>query len=310
MADRLCELGLPTPVEPFACSNEQFDQATANLVLVAICHQTQELGGEVDGRKIRGWDYLQASMLKAAQNDTAFLSPISLSQVSQQTLARVLQCGDQLSPADLTRRAAIIQNCGQTMIEAGYANATEIHESCEHRISGPEPNLLGELSAFEAFRDPVKKKSLYFLGLNQSTCGWRYADPKSLLPPVDYHEIRGHLRLGTVRILDQYLRTKIENREGLNERDDVAIRTAVTEAITRIAELTQMSPMQLHYGFWNLFRNVCVRRAPLCSRCKSDSLPRDYQHLTMESCCPFMRTCDSVGLNPAIDEYVFKTEWY
>ncbi len=90
--------------------------------------------------------------------------------------------GDQLSPADLTRRAAIIQNCGQTMIEAGFANATEIYESCEHRISGPEPNFLGELSAFEADQDPVKKKSLYFLGLNQSTCGWRYADPKSLLP--------------------------------------------------------------------------------------------------------------------------------
>ena len=121
-------------------------------------------------------------------------------------------------------------------------------------------NLLGSLSTFRAFTDPVHKL-LFVLGLNSATCNWVYQDSELLDPPVDYHEVRGHLRLGTVELLDESLRTSILNGDYVDEAADVAIRTAVTNAIRLVGEYSRYSPMQLHYAFWNLFRGICLKSA-------------------------------------------------
>lgn len=310
VANRLRVSGLPAPVEPFASSTLDFDQATANLILVAICHQTQRLHGVFGGRLIRGWDYLQTRFLAAVQDNAIGLSPDSLAEFSRATLSHILACGDQLSIEDLDGRAALIRDCGLVMRANGYRDANAIYERCERRLLGTTPHLLGELTKFSAFRDPVRKKSLYLLGLNQSTCGWTYQDADSLLPPVDYHEVRGHLRLGTIQIRDQDLMTKIADGELVSEDDDVSIRSAVTDAILRVAEIVEMTPMQLHYGFWNLFRNICMRQSPLCFNAKVDSLPDEYRHLIIGGRCPFTEACQSAGQVAAIDEHLFQTDWY
>lgn len=310
VAEQLRVLGLPAPVEPFASSTPEFDQATANLILVAICHQTQRLQGVIDGRLIRGWDYLQTRFLAAVQNDAIDLTPDSLANFSGAALASVLACDDLLSKEDLDRRAELIRDCGSVMRSNGYLDATAIYERCGHRLSVASPHLLGELAKFSAYRDPVRKKSLYLLGLNQSTCGWTYQDADSLYPPVDYHEVRGHLRLGTILIRDQDLMSRISSGKAVTEDDDVSIRSAVTEAILCVANIAEMTPMQLHYGFWNLFRNVCVRQRPMCCDAKVDSLPVDYQHLIIDGCCPFTDACRSSGQELAIDEHFFQTDWY
>lgn len=43
---------------------------------------------------------------------------------------------------------------------------------------------------------------------------WVFADRDKLGAPVDYHEVRGHLRIGTVQIHDEELRTRlVEGRD-------------------------------------------------------------------------------------------------
>jgi hypothetical protein len=79
---------------------------------------------------------------------------------------------------------------------------------------------------------------------------WHYIDEEQLGPPVDYHEVRGHLRLGTVTITDESLCQKLLNSLPVTPAEDVALRQSVHDAIMLLSELTGLhNPSQLHYLF-------------------------------------------------------------
>lgn len=69
----------------------------------------------------------------------------------------------------------------------------------ESRLEFAAPaGLYRRLAGIRAYRDPVRKKSSFLLELLRSQCGWQFVDVENLSAPVDYHEVRGHFRLGTV----------------------------------------------------------------------------------------------------------------
>ena len=228
----LRNLGIPEPIEPWSVLGHEvdFDLATLNLILVAICHQTQTLEGIIDGKQLRGWDYLQSCLLNWAQKDQLNCSPDRLRSFTIEQLREILNCGDQLSDIDLTARASFICDCGKVLTDKSVNSFSDIYAECDKRID----LLLKSLTDFSAYRDPVRKKSLFLLGLNSATCGWTYRDHASLDPPVDYHEVRGHLRIGTVRIVNDQIRNAISNGKEVDTATDIAIRKRVTDAIRLI----------------------------------------------------------------------------
>src|SRR5262249_55322919 len=149
------------------------------------------------------------------------------------------------------------------------------------RIATGTPNMVSLLGTFRAYNDPVRKKAFFLLGLMRNSAGWVYADGDHLGAPVDYHEVRGHLRLGTVLVIYVRLPEKLLKRIPVEEVEDVALRAHVAEAIHSIGELAGMRDgMRLHYLFWNLFRSVCLREHPFCRTPPPDSaLPARYIHL-------------------------------
>jgi len=204
---------------------------------------------------------------------------------------------------------------GEKMLSSGWTLADEIYRECEGRIAAGRPNLLDVLGRFRAYSDPVKKKSLYFLAVMRNTGRWQYTDDENLGPPVDYHEVRGHLRIGTVRIHDASLRRKVERRNPVTAQEDIALRQAVYDAIILVSERSGLrNPSQLHYLFWNVFRSVCSRESPQCFEVRPDcGLPLRYSHLLSgkrNSECPFAPVCRSAGVPDPIAEHVFKTEYY
>ena len=143
---------------------------------------------------------------------------------------------------------------------------------------------------------PVRKKSFFLLGLMRNSVGWRYADEEELGAPVDYHEMRGHVRLGTVVVHAVQLREKLLNRTPVDETEDVALRGRVAEAIRTIADFAGVRDcMRFHYLFWNLFRSICVREHPYCRTPAPDNaLPEHYAHLVGRDnggACPFRAVC-------------------
>jgi hypothetical protein len=233
-----------------------------------------------------------------------------MNELSADTLRSLLHCGDQWTDDDLQHRALLVRDCGEKLMSLGATSCSELYVRCQGRIASGNPNLLDTLSNFQAFNDPVRKKALFLLGLNQTTCQWVYTDPDMLDPPVDYHETRGHLRIGTVQIVDTSLAGKVARREEVGEAGDVAIRTAVTEAIRMISARSGFTPMQLHYAFWNLFRSICLRGTPRCRGEIADLVVAEYRHLVEGDACCFRPCCLMADASRALDEHKFDTDWY
>ncbi len=292
------------------------------LLLVAICHQTSPLGrppleGDVAGRHLRGWDYLSAKLEDACRTRREFLLPSRWAQASADDVLQIFrdsQNGDRIS--DPAGRASLIRNLGQVMLGRRWEYADDFFRLSQGRIAVGDPNLLGLLAQFRAYDDPVRKKSYFFLALMRNTAKWHYTDPQNLGPPVDYHEIRGHLRIGTARILDDQLRSKLLQGTEISAEEDIAIRTAVHDAIMRISELSGLrDPSRLHYLFWNVFRSCCTRTDPHCLACPpSCTLPARYVPLAIHPDgrrrCPFSAVCQSAGREPKLIEHHVETDYY
>jgi hypothetical protein len=141
---------------------------------------------------------------------------------------------------------------------------------------------------------------------------WVYKDDASLGPPVDYHEIRGHLRVGTIRILDEVLLEKVRAGHAVTLDEDLEIRAATLRAIERISEQSGLcNSSRLHYFFWNVFRSICRRNQPQCFSIEDPSLlPVKYREAIAMPACPFAPICASAGSPNAICEHVFESDYY
>lgn len=135
----------------------------------------------------------------------------------------------------------------------------------------------------------------------QNSGVWKYADPDQLRAPVDYHEVRGHLRIGTVEITDADLRNRLLNGNDITLEEDLSIRQAVHEVLMFLSECSGLrNPSQIHYLFWNLFRSCSSREDPHCYACPPTcSLPARYIPLVLfpdgSRHCPFSGFCHSAG---------------
>ena len=313
---------LPLPADREETSLPELPRAVVGnffLALVAICHQTSPrrrppLEGTVGNVRRRGWDFLLARFEALAAEDLQLLTPARWAVLTENDVRSFFydpELGDRLT--DPAGRADLLRDLGITMMSRGWSTAAQVYEYCDGRIAAGHPNLLEALSSFEAYQDPVRKKSYYFLALMRNSGVWRYSDDEALGPPVDYHEVRGHLRLGTVRVVDPLLLEKIRAGREVTADEDVAIRQAVLDAIVRISERSGVrNVIRLHYFFWNLFRGVCTRDLPQCLGIKLASLPARYESLLLATSggCPFASLCPNAGLHHPVCEHEVQTEYY
>lgn len=314
----LSRAGIPLDAEDEFPDLGLDEQALGNyyLATVAICHQTQSLVGRIDGEIWRGWDYLARRLALECRRDPALLTPKRWRDIHPSALNQWFTGTQVLGPLSrIDERAALLNDLGRSMEDHNWNTLRDLYNACGGRSSSGEPNIMGLLSGFRAYRDPVQKKSVFLLGLMANTGGWRYIDDDALPPPVDYHEVRGHFRIGTVVIADPELNRRLLAREIVSEQDDIQIRAAVRDAIRAIARAAgSATAMQLHYLFWNVFRNACLRESPYCYRCPDAlRLPDRYRHLLVQRAgylgCPFVNVCRSAGA-ARYAEHVFDTDWY
>jgi hypothetical protein len=292
------------------------------LFVVAICHQTTVPGrpplvGVVDGKSLRGWDYLIQRFAQAARADKRLLRPRRWEEMGTNELRLIYRNsdGEDLLTA-IDERVLLINDLGNVMKAKEWESAAEIYEQCGGRVRTGSPNLIECLAYFRAYRDPVCKKSFFLLSVMQNTGLWVYKDPALLGPPVDYHEVRGHLRIGTVAVVDSDLRHKLLQQEPVTAQEDIALRAAVFDAIMLISELTGLNnPSKLHYMFWNILRNFCTRENPNCHGDRPMTyLPERYMALVVQDgereACPFSNVCSSADSQIRFCEHVFETDYF
>jgi hypothetical protein len=292
------------------------------LLLVAICHQTSPreklpLEGRIGERHLRGWDYLSAKLEENVRTNPELLAPrswIGITAEEVQKLFRDEILGDRLS--DPSGRALLISDLGRKMLKNGWSWADQLYTAAKGYVATGTHNLVELLSDFRAYDDPVHKKSFLFLALMQNAGLWVYADPDKLGAPVDYHEVRGHLRIGTVQIQDPELHARLVEGDDVTPEEDILIRQAVHQALMLVSEYSGLrNPSQLHYLFWNVFRSCCTREEPHCNSCPPTcSLPDRYVPLALfpggVRHCPFSAVCQSAGQEPKLLEHRIETDYY
>jgi hypothetical protein len=306
------------------------DLANAYFAIVAICHQTSPIGeralqGYVDGetQKKVGWDYLKERFLIAAIKEPKWtsqdfwktLTPGDLSALYfDERLAE--ECGDHSTGKTFSRlneRAFLINDLGNQMTELGMQHISEGFIQREGRIGG-ESGFMNFLRRFEAYKDPVSKKSLFFLSIVANECGWAIQDREQLLSPVDYHELRGHLRVGTLTPIDAKLSEKIQRGVAFTEEEDTQLRLTAQEINNKIGKETGLGSSVVHYLFWNIFRNCCPRDSEQthCSECgERCKLPEQYKKMpTYGDRCVFSDVCFSANNEAKVIEPPYVGHFY
>lgn len=267
--------------------------------IVAICHQTSPIGerrleGYIDNELKYGWDYLKEKTLTDSSGIIDFSSCRSWANIYPELLSEVYK--DEKLGLTLNRineRCSLLNDIGRKFKDFDFRTVHDLYTNCSS-LNG-ENGLLKLLSNFIAYSDPVQKKSLFFLSLMNSVFDWVYKE--TLSSPVDYHELRGHLRLGTINIKSESLKYKLDKNLPVTEKEDIRLRKTVQSINDNLLKNNNITPSQLHYLLWNIFRNCCPNNGKThCYDCGSEcSLPQKYGQITEYENCVFSEICLSVG---------------
>jgi len=324
LADLLKRCAIPQPIEEGTLEGiTAWQLPNFYFVLVAVCHQTSPAGrprlsgtlssGEVSS----GWDYLRKRFAERIKGDQTLLDPHRWRKIAANELEEVFaDTAGVKTLIGVERRAELIRDIGERYEKLGITDISDLYRQCEGwLVGGLKGGLYAALSQFAAYVDPVRKKSSFFLELMRGQCGWQYRDPQNLGAPVDYHEVRGHLRIGTVVLTELSLKEKILRGESVNAREDEVIRNAVHDAIALISQAHgSCDPATLHYLFWNTFRNCCAREYQHCLQCTSScTLPQRYREAfkaVENDRCVFATICNSVGKTDKLIEHRHETDYY
>ena len=206
----------------------------AALFLAAIDHSSgydepHTVGGE---GPFRGSALLWAQGLAFERRRPGLLSAASLEEIGERELAAIFTVeGDR--PSRLSERAHLWRDAAELLIEDYAGEAANLIASCEGLLAGPS-GLLARLAAFEAFADPLQKKSFLVAKIWERR-GWlAVADPASWEVSADSVLMRLALRSGIVAPAE----------------DVETVREATRDAFREVSELTEIPPPLLDDLLW------------------------------------------------------------
>jgi hypothetical protein len=171
----------------------------AAIFLCAVDHKTGYRAAHVVGgeRPMEGSDLMWAVALGAAARRPGLLTAASLDDVDAGGVADLFRIGDD-EIADPDRRAALWRDLAAGLLRDQGGSALALLGACGGRLGGEE-GLLDRLAAFEAYADPLRKKSFLFAKICARR-GWlEVRDPERWEVCVDNVLMRVALRSGLVQ---------------------------------------------------------------------------------------------------------------
>jgi len=157
---------------------ERQREANFRFYLVAICQHTKSLQGIIEGEWYRGWDYLERACRRAIAEDPVYFSAENMSRITGQELRRILS--DDLDPAHSTldrveERVTQLRDCGQHLAAQYDGDVMNLYRQAGGYLHG-ERGILELMSEFQAYSDPIQKKSLLYLMFVSQAGIWEIKD--------------------------------------------------------------------------------------------------------------------------------------
>jgi hypothetical protein len=121
------------------------------LYVSAICHQTETLKGNLNGRLRRGWDYLMGKFMETGRNNPVILDPTSMKNVTAKDLQSIVSDSGDASTSTLSRaqeRADFLHEVAEILVEDYGGNSLSIYGN---GMLGGENGLYSRMAKFSPF---------------------------------------------------------------------------------------------------------------------------------------------------------------
>lgn len=273
---------------------KDLDEARKLLTLYfyvdAICHQTQNFFGEINGKFFKGWDFLLNSFFEEYKKDESFIEVDKMIKIKGEDIKRILNgSGDRYY-----ERAYLIRNCAYVLKRDFKSDIFEIHRKSEGYIKREDGNGIFDLfKKFKAYSDPLGKKTFLFLNIAKKVEFFKIRDPENLWTPVDYHLERTSLRIGFVKVDEKIMKKLILNKN-FPQTLDLILRKNIGDAVKTISNLTKIEIEKLDQIFWSLGRSICLKEGPFCDGVENGNTTfEEITGINLKNGCPFSKLCDA-----------------
>ena len=223
----------------------------------------------IDGRDLKGSDFLFRACTRACQADPAAFSPARLAARTNGQLADLFRDDAGTNPLPMwPEHLALIRGYAD-----GFAARRETPADVLRRVqAAPKPlfALLESLAEIPGYaEDPLQKKAMLLAIVleNRPERFLRVTDPESAVPIIDYHLQRSALRTGLVRVEDPDLRRKLVAREVLSWTEEELIRAATYDAVGRLMARTGLSAAAVDWFFFQNRTRCPETTEPDCPAC-------------------------------------------
>ncbi len=271
-------------------------EAVARAVFwaAAICHNTKGgLRGDFGGRTYRGWDYLLRAFCGAADDDPATISVDSVLKLEADSLLQILvrKVSDPVVRlTDLEARAALLRRLAAQLSSQRGGRVAAILEASAG-VAGGATGAYSQLATFDAYGDPLKKKSSVFLMALHFAKIWTATDQHELFPMIDYHRLRILCRTGCIVIKDSLLLEDLVAQRPVDAEAEKEMRELAFTVCKRIVALSGTPMFEFDILLWAHARSCC-RHQPVCvGRTVEDSSFYRYVSFPFNGECVFQAWC-------------------
>jgi hypothetical protein len=251
---------------------EKSSEANFWFYTVAICQHTKSLQGTLEGRWLRGWDYMVTAGRRAMTRDAQVFSAERVRRIIPQGLRTLYSDDGQPSRSTLDRveeRVEQLHQCAQLLLENYDGDVMNLYRRTGGRLRD-KGGIMERLAQFEPYSDPVEKKSFLFLMFVSRAGIWHLKDLHNLKVAIDYHIMRIALRSGMVEVHDSALERALKERAEVSAEVDNRVRAAVRKACDHLIAHSGQDVFSVDNILWMMGRNCCFYdHDPFCgpNRC-------------------------------------------
>jgi hypothetical protein len=223
----------------------------------------------LDGRDLKGSDFLWRACTRAEQAEPGIFRPARLAALSDAALNALFHADNGINPLPMwPEHLALIRGYAAWFAARRGEPADILREAA----AAPKPlqALLDTLATLPGYaEDPLAKKAMLLAIIleNRPEHFLAVTDPESARPIIDYHLQRSALRTGLVRVEDPALRARLEARVLLTQAEEELVRAATYEAIERLMARAGLSAAAVDWFFFQNRTRCPELTAPDCPAC-------------------------------------------
>jgi len=286
------------------------------LISVGICHQTYKLHSKE--LNLFGWDYLEHGFIEMARSDSPLLDFSFIYKASVEEIEQLLRpyftddIPENCTLDRLDERIGLMKDIAKTVVEHQAGKLWDTLFKKESKLIGGDKGLYQKLLQFEAFADPLFKKSTLLIKFLVEADIIEVIDQKNYIPIMDYHMQRVLLRMACVKVNDSLLKKDLIKRKP--QSSDAEVREACIEAIRLTCQVSGHPITIMNDFFWPLGRSCC-NETLLCRDHSCEKSPCSFwlmADLKDHSSCVFSEVCCAAS-DDAYKNYwqpVVKTHFY